>query len=83
MFNHYNCLEIERLKERDEVIRESWVKAMEARIVRDNLQKGDRTEGVNHMETCKHLADRYIDMIKDNRVRRSLPLVLVYCTRGN
>ncbi|KAK7690620.1 hypothetical protein QCA50_005719 [Cerrena zonata] len=59
----------QRLKERDEVIRESWVKTMEARIVRDNLQKCYRTEGVNHMESCKHLADRYIEMIKDNRVK--------------
>ncbi|CAL1716793.1 unnamed protein product [Somion occarium] len=58
-----------QLKQRDEIIRESWVKTMEARIVRDNLQKCYRIEGVNHLESCKHLADRYITMIKENRVK--------------
>ena len=45
---------------------------MEARIVQDNLQKCYRIEGVNHLENCKHLADRYAEMLKENRVRRGL-----------
>lgn len=57
-----------RLKERDEHIRESWIRAMEARLVRDKLQKCYRLEGVNHLENCKDLADQYTQMLKDNRV---------------
>ena len=54
-------------KEREEVVRESWVRAMEARIVQTNLQKCYRIEGVNHLEKCKELADRYVEMLKENR----------------
>ncbi|TCD63573.1 hypothetical protein EIP91_005212 [Steccherinum ochraceum] len=54
---------------RDEWLRESWIRAMEARIVSDNLQKCHRVEGVNHYEKCKHLADRYQEMLRDNRVK--------------
>ena len=42
---------------------------MEARIVRDNLSKCQKVEGVNHYERCKDLAERYADMLKDSRVR--------------
>ena len=63
-----------KLKSREEHIRESWVKAMEARIVRDNLSKCQRIEGVNHYEKCKDLAERYTDMLKENRVRVPIPL---------
>ncbi|KAF7795969.1 hypothetical protein EIP86_007138 [Pleurotus ostreatoroseus] len=56
-------------KARDEHIRESWVRAMEARIVQDNLQKCYRIEGVNHFENCKHLADRYTEMLRENRIQ--------------
>lgn len=45
---------------------------MEARIVRDNLQKCYRVEGVNNIESCKHLADRYTQMLKENRVSHAL-----------
>jgi NADH dehydrogenase (ubiquinone) 1 beta subcomplex subunit 10 len=59
----------ERVKAREEHIRETWVRAMEARIVRDELKRCQRTEGVNTLETCQHLADRYLTMLKENRVR--------------
>ena len=42
---------------------------MEARIVRDNLSKCHKVEGVNHYERCKDLAERYADMLKENKVR--------------
>ncbi len=65
---------IAKLKERDDWIRESWVRAMEARIVQNNLQKCYRVEGVNHLEKCKHLAEQYTEMLKENRVSsRSTP----------
>ncbi|KAL7279064.1 NADH-ubiquinone oxidoreductase 12 kDa subunit [Trametes coccinea BRFM310] len=58
-----------RLAERERVIRESWVRTMEAKLVREKLDRCYETEGVNHMESCKELRDRYIDMLKDNRVQ--------------
>ncbi|TDL14586.1 hypothetical protein BD410DRAFT_182006 [Rickenella mellea] len=59
----------ERVKARDEHIRESWVHAMEARIVRTELTKCQRTEGVNHYENCKEWADRYLTLLAENRVK--------------
>ncbi|KAI0806327.1 NADH-ubiquinone oxidoreductase 12 kDa subunit [Irpex lacteus] len=59
----------QKLKEREDFIRESWVRTMEARIVQQNLQKCYRAEGVNNLENCKHLAERYAQMLKDNRVQ--------------
>ncbi|GHJ90353.1 hypothetical protein NliqN6_6755 [Naganishia liquefaciens] len=57
------------LSERDNHIRESWVKAMEARIVREELVKCQRGEGVNHYKKCHHLAEMYTGMIRDNKVK--------------
>ena len=42
---------------------------MEARIVRENLSKCQKVEGVNHYERCKDLAERYTDMLRENKVR--------------
>lgn len=57
---------------------------MEARIVRDNLSKCQKIEGVNHYEKCHDLAERYADMLKDNRVRvlRSLTPLNPYIDHG-
>jgi hypothetical protein len=57
-----------RLAARDAHLRESWVRAMEARIVRDQLQSCYRVEGVNHYEACRELSEKYITMLKENRV---------------
>jgi hypothetical protein len=61
-----------RLAARDAHIRESWVRAMEARIVRDQLQVCYQVEGVNHYETCRELSEKYITLLKENGVRRFL-----------
>jgi hypothetical protein len=61
-----------------------WVALMEARLVRDELAKCWRQEGfadlstlsrflnpwnsVNHYENCADLSQRYLGMIRDNRV---------------
>jgi len=39
----------------DAIIREQWVRAMMARLVRDEMGKCYRREGVNHLEKCGHL----------------------------
>lgn len=36
----------------DAVLKEQWVKAMMARLVRKELDKCYRREGVNHLEKC-------------------------------
>ena len=58
-----------RLAERERIMRESWVRTMEAKLVRDKLDHCYQTEGVNHMESCKDLRERYIEMLRENRVR--------------
>ena len=44
---------------------------METRLVQTELGKCQRGEGVNHYENCKWLADKYIQMLRENRVRDS------------
>ena len=39
----------------DAVIREQWVQSMMARLIRDEMGKCYRREGVNHLEKCGHL----------------------------
>ncbi|KAF8222087.1 NADH-ubiquinone oxidoreductase 12 kDa subunit [Tricholoma matsutake] len=58
-----------KLEERDNHIRESWVKAMEVRLVREELEKCQRGEGVNHYENCKWLSEKYLTMLKTNKVQ--------------
>jgi len=41
---------------------------MEARLVREELAKCWREEGVNHYQSCHALAEKYLDMIKTHRV---------------
>ncbi|KIK10109.1 hypothetical protein K443DRAFT_670739 [Laccaria amethystina LaAM-08-1] len=58
-----------KLQERENNLRESWVRAMETRLVQTELGKCQRGEGVNHYENCKWLADKYIQMLRENRVQ--------------
>lgn len=41
---------------------------MEARLVRAELQKCYRGEGVNQLKNCKELAEKYAGMIRENKV---------------
>lgn len=61
---------------REHYIRESWVKMMEARIVREELAKCYAHEGVNRIENCKELAEQYFPMIRENQVSQSLRICL-------
>ena len=49
-------------------ILESWVKAMEVRLVREELEKCRKGEGPNAMENCRWLAEKYMQMLQDNKV---------------
>ena len=45
-----------RLKQaQDAIIREQWVRSMMARLVREEMGKCYRREGVNHLEKCGKL----------------------------
>lgn len=53
----------------DAIIREQWVKSMMARLVREELGKCYAAEGVNHLEKCGRLRERYFEALKDARIR--------------
>jgi len=57
------------LASREEHIRETWIKAMEARIVRDELIKCQKMEGVNNYSECKHLSELYLRLMRENKVQ--------------
>lgn len=41
---------------------------MEVRLVQEELEKCHKTEGVNHYENCKWLSEKYLAMVKANKV---------------
>ncbi|KAL8931455.1 MAG: hypothetical protein Q9211_006949 [Gyalolechia sp. 1 TL-2023] len=53
----------------DAIIKEQWVKSMMARLVREELAKCYRREGVNHLEKCGKLRERYFEALKDSKVK--------------
>lgn len=50
-------------------MREQWIKSMMARLVREELGKCYAKEGVNHLEKCTVLRERYFEALKDAKVR--------------
>jgi hypothetical protein len=55
----------------DAIIREQWVKSMMARLVRDEMGKCYRREGVNHLEKCGHLRGKSKSVQRRGRTRNS------------
>ncbi|CAG7850209.1 SubName: Full=Uncharacterized protein {ECO:0000313/EMBL:CCA73028.1} [Serendipita indica DSM 11827] len=58
-----------KLEARDKAVRESWVNAMEARLVGEELAKCKKGEGVNAHLHCKYLADLYLELLKNAPVK--------------
>ncbi|CAK7215740.1 hypothetical protein SCUCBS95973_002580 [Sporothrix curviconia] len=59
-----------RLKQaQDAIIREQWVQVMMGRLVREEMSKCYYREGVNHLEKCGHLRERYLQLLKSARVK--------------
>ncbi|KAF8934720.1 hypothetical protein EDD21DRAFT_377806 [Dissophora ornata] len=56
------------LRSRALAVRESWINAMEGRIIQKELKKCYRAEGVNHYQNCRHLVDLYMNALKEKRV---------------
>lgn len=62
------CLGKKALQET--ILRESWVKAMMLRLVRDQLNACYKDNGVNHYENCAHLSELYLKWMREGyRVR--------------
>jgi hypothetical protein len=57
-----------KLEARDKHIRESWVNMMETRLVSEELSKCRKGEGVNAPINCKHLADLYLELLREASV---------------
>ncbi|CAF9920728.1 MAG: hypothetical protein GOMPHAMPRED_002120 [Gomphillus americanus] len=53
----------------DAIIREQWVKAMMCRLVRDEMAKCYWREGVNHLEKCGRYRERYLELLKDSKIK--------------
>lgn len=58
-----------KLEARDAHTRESWINAMEAKLVGEELSKCRKGEGVNAYQNCKHLADLYLELLRDASVK--------------
>ncbi|KAH8881251.1 NADH-ubiquinone oxidoreductase 12 kDa subunit, mitochondrial [Thozetella sp. PMI_491] len=65
----------------DAIIREQWVKVMMGRLVREELSKCYYREGVNHLEKCGKLRERYLELFKENRVKGYLGEQQNYITK--
>ncbi|KOS16657.1 NADH-ubiquinone oxidoreductase 12 kDa subunit [Escovopsis weberi] len=53
----------------DAIIREQWVGAMMTRLVGEELGKCYVREGVNHLEKCGHLREKYLTLLAANKIR--------------
>jgi len=52
---------------------------MQARIVREELQKCQKAEGINHYQVCHGLAEKYLELLKDAKVSCAERGRLVVC----
>ncbi|PNY20413.1 Uncharacterized protein TCAP_07416 [Tolypocladium capitatum] len=53
----------------DAIIREQWVGAMMTRLVGEELGKCYMREGVNHLENCGQLRERYLQLMASNKIK--------------
>lgn len=44
----------------DSIIREQWVQSMMARLIREELGKCYRKEGVNHLQNCQQIRGKWV-----------------------
>ncbi|KAF4581084.1 nadh dehydrogenase [Ophiocordyceps camponoti-floridani] len=53
----------------DAIIREQWVRSMMTRLVADELGRCYRENGVNHLENCGHLRERYLQLFASSKLK--------------
>ncbi|KEZ44216.1 hypothetical protein SAPIO_CDS3151 [Scedosporium apiospermum] len=58
----------------DAITREQWVGAMMIRLVGEELGKCYVREGVNHLENCGHLREKYLQLLKTKKTKGTLGL---------
>ncbi|KAL2158489.1 hypothetical protein VTH06DRAFT_4256 [Thermothelomyces fergusii] len=69
-FDGVDYEDTKRLKQaQDAIIREQWVQVMMGRLVREELSKCYYREGVNHLEKCGRLRERYLQLLSSAKVR--------------
>jgi len=56
-------------KAQDAIIREQWVRSMMARLVREEMGKCYRREGVNHLEKCGVLRGEFCVCVREKELR--------------
>ncbi|PLB33252.1 putative alpha-1,6-mannosyltransferase subunit [Aspergillus candidus] len=54
---------------RDAIIREQWVRSMMSRLVGEELGKCYHREGVNHMEKCGVLREKYFELLSERKIK--------------
>ncbi|KAJ5081164.1 NADH-ubiquinone oxidoreductase 12 kda subunit [Penicillium angulare] len=54
---------------RDAIIREQWVRSMMSRLVGEELGKCYAREGVNHLEKCGVLREKYFELLKERKIK--------------
>ncbi|KAI8818677.1 uncharacterized protein EV422DRAFT_161715 [Fimicolochytrium jonesii] len=64
------------LRSRDEFFKEQMVRFQEVHVVRDKMRWCYRREGVNHLQNCRHLAQQYLDLMKEVRGTPAMPFKL-------
>uniref|UniRef100_A0A8H7TL31 NADH-ubiquinone oxidoreductase 12 kDa subunit, mitochondrial n=1 Tax=Bionectria ochroleuca TaxID=29856 RepID=A0A8H7TL31_BIOOC len=60
---------------------EQWVGAMMIRLVGEELGKCYNREGVNHLENCGKLRERYLQLLETNKIPGTKGLQLNYITK--
>ncbi|WFC98641.1 hypothetical protein MYAM1_001372 [Malassezia yamatoensis] len=63
------CLFQANTQNKADSIREEWIKVMQVRLVREELQKCYRAEGENHYQVCSPIVKVYNDLLKEARVK--------------
>ncbi|KAF5730362.1 NADH dehydrogenase [Tripterygium wilfordii] len=46
---------------REHLVREKWIDIEKAKIIREKLKWCYRVEGINHLQKCRHLVQKYLD----------------------
>ncbi|KAJ2518335.1 hypothetical protein GGI11_000724 [Coemansia sp. RSA 2049] len=66
--NVYTADRLELQDNVDKRVRAQWVKIMKLRIVREMLNECYEREGVNHMQNCRVLVERYLRDLPEARI---------------
>ncbi|KAJ1799522.1 hypothetical protein LPJ59_001769 [Coemansia sp. RSA 2399] len=72
--NLYTADRLELADNADKLVRAQWVKIMKLRIVREKLNECYSREGVNHIQNCRALVERYLKDLPEARMDGTPPM---------